>query len=543
MSLEVHIGLLWDEPAIRGEFAGEFLVRCRVDCCRFLTLDETAGAFEAFSEPGRRQHDYAIRLCESLSPAHAERTLSEPKELAQKFDVDIVEAGRTWESGGQQFDIRVWWPIVKLDSLSDAEKTLDELRAMPGLDPLGLALVRLDRAVPDLPFEFRFGSFSGRALEIWTTPLSPESFFRLHDVPIGRGFHWQRKESLDYRGSLRLFHPGGAGLSAVNRLELESYLESAVGSEMRSDLPAAFSQAQAIAARSTVLATANRHHFADGFDLCHDDHCQCYQGILREADAVVAPIRESSGIILVSPLSTPLNPPTKWRETGAHSRAALPNDASSFIVHRSSLPRVVDARYAKSCGGVSERYEAAWGGEGPDYFTVRACGEFSVPDLSREDSAREFLKSDSPAWCNPRLHPYPDPWDKDPLFRWTFEYTRKELGDLIAEKTGHDVGRVQELNAIRRGKSGRILILEIVGEAGTQHIYGELNIRRALSKSHLPSSFFVVDERADRIILSGGGWGHGVGLCQLGAAAMARAGWNVESILNHYYPRTELMNL
>jgi len=515
MSLEVHIGLLWDEPVIRGELICDHLVRCRVDCCRFLTLDESAGSFEVFGDAGRRQGQYAIRLSESLSPEHAEKILSAPTELARRFDVDVMEAGKTWESGGRTFDNRVWWPIVKLDSKGDAEHTLEELRALPGVDPLGLSLVRLDCAVPDLPFEFRFGSFTGHVLEVWTTPLTDASCFWLYDVPIGRGFHWQRKETLEYRGGLRLFHPGGAGLSAVNRLDLESYLESAVGSEMRSDLPAAFSQAQAIAARSTVLATANRHHFADGFDLCNDDHCQCYQGIAREADAVVAPIKESAGRIITS----------------------------SFILHPSSFSRVVDARYAKSCGGASERYEAAWGGEGPDYFAVRACGDFSVPDLSNEKSAREFLKSDSPAWCNPRVSPYPEPWNRDPLFRWKFEYSRKELGELIAEKTGRDVGSVRELKAIRRGKSGRTLILEIVGEAGSFRVYGELNIRRALSESHLPSSFFIVDFHADRVVISGGGWGHGVGLCQLGAVAMARAGWSVESILEQFYPQTELTRL
>ncbi|MBU0508939.1 hypothetical protein KKH27_08900, partial [bacterium] len=286
------------------------------------------------------------------------------------------------------------------------------------------------------------------------------------------------------------------------------YLESAVGSEMRSDLPAAFSQAQAIAARSTVLATANRHHFADGFDLCNDDHCQCYQGIAREAETVIAPIKESEGTVLVS-----------------------------------SFPRVIDARYAKSCGGVSERYEAVWGGEGPDYFAVRACGEYAVPDLTDEDAAREFLKSDPPAWCNPRVCSYPEPWDKDPLFRWEFAHTRREWGALIAEKTGLEVGALRELVPVRRGASGRILILEIVGEAERQRVYGELNIRRALSPSHLPSSFFVIHERGDSLVISGGGWGHGVGLCQLGASAMALRGWSVEKILEHYYPVSDLGRL
>ncbi|MFZ5432436.1 MAG: SpoIID/LytB domain-containing protein [Calditrichota bacterium] len=514
MSISVHIGLLWDESVIRGELICDHLVRCRVDCCRYLTLDNTAGSFEVSGEAGRREGEYGIRLSESLSPQHAEAALMAVHEIALRYDVDIVEAGRTWESGGHTFDNRVWWPVVKLESPADTMAVLDELRGMPGADPLALAVVRLDKAVPDLPFDFRLGDFSAKVLEVWTTPLTESSCFWLYDVPIGRGFHWERKEQLEYRGRLRLFHSGDAGLTAVNELPLESYLESAVGSEMRSDLPPAFSQAQAIAARSTVLATAGRHHRADGFDLCNDDHCQCYQGIAREADAVIAPIRESSGKVLTS----------------------------SFIPHPSSL-RIVDARYAKACGGVSERYEAVWGGEGPDYFAVRACGEFAAPDLSDERNARDFLENAPAAWCDGREHPYPEPWDKDPLYRWQFAYTPSELGELVAKKTGHVVGAVRELKVIRRGKSGRILILDIVGEANTIRIYGELNIRRALSPSHLPSSYFVSDLRGEHIILSGGGWGHGVGLCQLGAAAMAKAGWSVEQILNHYYPGSEVTTI
>jgi SpoIID/LytB domain protein len=308
------------------------------------------------------------------------------------------------------------------------------------------------------------------------------------------------------------------------------YLESAVGSEMRSDLPPAFSQAQAIAARSTVLATAGRHHRADGFDLCNDDHCQCYQGTQREAGAVVAPIKESAGQVLVH-ASTPPTPPAGGGESD-----------SSLIPHPSSL-RVVDARYAKSCGGVSERYEEAWGAEDHPYFEVRACGDFPVPDLTDEAHARAFVLSHPPAWCNDKLFPYPEPWDKDPLFRWTREFDRAEWGRLIESKTGTAVGAITSMHVQRRGPSGRILILEVTGETDSLVIYGELNIRRALSPSHLPSSFFVWDMEGDTITLHGGGWGHGVGLCQLGAAAMAKAGKSVESILEHYYPQSELREL
>jgi peptidoglycan hydrolase-like amidase len=336
----------------------------------------------------------------------------------------------------------------------------------------------------------------------------------LHEVPIGRGFHWEHKETLEYRGTLRVWQGQGRALTAANSLDLEAYLESTVGSEMRSDLPPAFSQAQAIAARSTVLATANRHHYSDGFDLCNDDHCQCYQGTTREANAVVEPVKLTAGRVLI------------FRER--QGRASTEST------------RCVDARYAKACGGISERYEACWGEDGPDYFAIRACGDFEVPDLTIEKEAADFIKLPPRAWCNEKIHPYPDPWDKDPLFRWKFVHTRIQLGDLIHEKTGTPTGPIQALHVIRRGKSGRILILDIVGAVGTIRLFGELNIRRALSKSHLPSSYFIIEQDRDHITLIGAGWGHGVGLCQLGASAMAKAGMSVEKILEHYYPGSEV---
>lgn len=504
MNTTVDIGLLWNEQTITGELSGGHAVQCRTDCCRYINLAHTTGRFDARAVLSARDQRFALRLGEMFTLKRAEQALAPLCKARPDLDGDLLEAGKTWEAGTRVFDNRVWWPIVKGDSFEEIEKLAAELRDLPGLDPLAFTIVPLDQAVPSAQFEFSLGDFSARVLEVRIVPLDTSALFRLDNVPIGRGFHWQRKEALEYRGILSLFD-SGRGLTAVNRLPLEIYLESTVGSEMRSDLPPAFSQAQAICARSTVLATARRHHRADGFDLCNDDHCQCYQGTQRESGATVAPVRETAGQVL-----------------------AYEN-------------RIVDARYAKSCGGLSERYQAVWGGEGPDYFAVRPCGDFALADLTDENAARNFLENAQPAWCNPEQHPYPDPWDKDPLFRWQFRFSPLKLGFLIEEKTGFSVGTIKELRPIRRGESGRILILDIVGSERTHRIYGELNIRRALSPSHLPSSFFVTEQRADEIMLIGGGWGHGVGLCQLGACAMAKAGFPLQMILTWYYPNTYLM--
>ena len=400
------------------------------------------------------------------------------------LDLDMVEAGRLWKTSQGVLDNRVWWPVVTLASRDDAEAVLESLRAIEGSESPRLRRGAARPAEARGAFELTVGDFSGAC---WSSSAGAAGRRAsiLDDVPIGRGFHWERKERLEYRGDLRLFRPA-AGLTATNRLPLETYLESAVGSEMRSDLPPAFSQAQAIAARSTVLATANRHHRADGFDVCNDDHCQCYQGTQREADAVVAPVREPPSVFL-------------------------------------PVPRVVDARYAKSCGGASERYEAAWGEEGPDYFAVRPCGDFGARSDARR--RRPPLSRCAARLLQARCIPIPIRGTRIRSSAGTSAHPRG-VGPLLLEKTGHRVGALTAFHVKQRGKSGRILLLEI-GSAGRTTIYGELNIRRALSHPHLPSSYFVADEHGDTITLKGGGWGHGVGLCQLGAAAMAQKGWSV----------------
>ncbi|RPH95647.1 SpoIID/LytB domain-containing protein [candidate division KSB1 bacterium] len=499
MNFSVDIGLLWEEENISGELTGEYAVQCRMDCCRYLNLAKTTGKFSAQLPASQSAATYGIRLGEMFSSARAEQMLTPLQASRPNLDLDILEAGKKWEANGRELDNRVWWPVVQCGSRSDAEAVAAELRELPGLDPLAFMIVKLEKAEPSAPFGFSLGEFSARILEVRMVPLDANSVFRLHHVPIGRGFHWQRKETLSYRGILSLFSPGHE-LTAVNRLPMEMYLESTVGSEMRSDLPPAFSQAQAICARSTVLATANRHHRADGFDVCNDDHCQCYQGTQREAQAVIEPVRATAGQVLLDE------------------------------------NRVVDARYAKSCGGLSEKYEAVWGGEGPAYFAVRPCGEYYTRNINDDDSARISLVEPPKAFCNPKHYPYPDPWDKDPLFRWKYSHAPEKLGALVEEKTGTAVGKVRELRSVKRGQSGRILILDILGSERTLRVYGELNIRRALSPSHLPSSYFVTENSSAQITLIGGGWGHGVGLCQLGACAMAKAGMSVPRILDWYYP-------
>ncbi|MCB9357378.1 MAG: SpoIID/LytB domain-containing protein [Calditrichaeota bacterium] len=511
--LSVSIGLLWNEPVIQGTLNGSYSAQCFTDCNRWLDLEEVTGRLRAADkEPERQVQQWAIRLGECFSKEKAELLLAKVENPDLIIRGEVVEAGKKWPTRLGMLDNRVWWPVIKLDGRDQAEIVFEELRRT---FPIGMAVMRLSK--PDMKpmFWLRLGNLGGNVVRVKLVPNSPDATITLKDVPIGRGFHWERREALTYRGEMEIFATPDGGLTAANHLPLEHYVETAVGSEMREDLPPVFSQVQAIAARSTALATANRHHFGDGFDLCNDDHCQCYQGTVREADAVIEPIRATSGRILV------------FGQRDAEDRPI-------------GTWRVVDARYAKACGGVSDRYSDIWGPDEPGYFEVQPCGQFHAPDLEDDRVAERFLYDSPKAYCNPGHYPYPQPWDEDKLFRWVREYDPIQLSGIVERKTGAHIGVVKDLMPRQRSQSGRIMILDILGSEGTTTLYGELEIRRALSDSHLPSSCFVLKRARGMLILRGGGWGHGVGMCQLGAVAMAKEGWTIERILAHYYPNTAL---
>ncbi|MFH1012021.1 MAG: SpoIID/LytB domain-containing protein, partial [bacterium] len=451
--IQIDIGLLWGEAEITGELAGDFEVRATDTSGKSVQVKSTSQGFHVRAISHRKELAFGIRLEESLSEERAREVLTNALAVSQSFKGEMIKAGVNW---GEGLDGRVWWPILHAGSLHDAEEFLDELRSKTSLESLSLSIVLMgDRS--DAPFELTIGAEKREVTRVSCVPRGQDSLFYLHDIPIGRGFHWERHERLGYRGELHLFASRGDGVTAMNRIPLETYIRSTVFSEMGPDLPDAFVAAQAIAARSTVLATAGRHHRGEGFHLCNDDHCQCYQGVLREPHEISPALSETEGEILV---------------------------------HNG---KPVDARYAKCCGGVSETYEAVWGGEGPPYLASRPCGEFETADLTDERNMQEFLSHKPPAFCNDELHTYPERWREERYFRWRREYNASELQTLLEAKVGIEVGALRELRPVRRGASGRILILEIVGSKRTLKIYRELEIRRVLSLSHLPSSCFIVE--------------------------------------------------
>lgn len=383
--------------------------------------------------------------------------------------------------------------------------------------------------------------FNGRLYdELRFEPLDQETAsFDLKAVTIGADFHWQRKEDQRFCGNLVLL-AGKDGVVTVNEVGVEEYLCSVISSEMSAFASKALLKAHAVISRSWLLAQIekkntpkNQTFFLDHeelvcwydredhelFDVCADDHCQRYQGITRVCTPLVGEaVRETEGEVLVF------------------------EDA------------ICDARFSKCCGGMTEEFQYCWEPVPHPYLRARRdCKEGKpVPALKREADADPWIRSSPEAFCNTKdetiLKQVLNQYDRETpdFYRWKVAYTQEELADLIGRKTGMSLGKILDLVPLSRGTSGRISRLKIVGSHRSYIIGKELEIRRVLSETHLYSSAFTVDKEEicmhvpRRFVLTGAGWGHGVGLCQIGAAVMGAEGYDYEAILMHYYPGAEV---
>jgi stage II sporulation protein D len=389
------------------------------------------------------------------------------------------------------------------------------------------------------------GSQIARQKEIRCLPLSG-STFTLFDVTIGIHFHWERKQEQTFRGILRLMSDDKGTLIAINEIFMEDYLTSVISSEMNAEAPLEFLKAHAITSRSWLVrmlqllwqagAPDKREsaptRYADEtirwygredhrfFDVCADDHCQRYQGITR----------------LIS----------------ENAREAVHATRGVFLIHKNDI---CDARYHKACGGLTDNFENVWEDIPVPYLTSVSDSALFHKPIDTELEAEHWIRTEPEAYCNTQegslltqILPAFDQetWD---FFRWTVIYGRSELEEIIREKSGLDFGDLLKLTPVERGPSGRIVRLKIEGSKKTAIVGKELEIRRLLSRSHLYSSAFVVSEERDAsglptcFILHGAGWGHGIGLCQIGAAVMATKGYSAEDILKHYFRETRLQKL
>ncbi len=388
--------------------------------------------------------------------------------------------------------------------------------------------------------ETSLGTYYIRETDIFE-PFPPNNAsFIIYGVTVGKSFHWERKENHRFVGSFKIIKENGK-LTLVNIAFLENYIESVIRSEMSENASIELLKAQAIVARSWTLAQLKkdetsavkerrqkgeiiRWYERDGhvnYAFCNDDHCQRYHGIGKSPSiSVHEAVTQTRGLALLGPRG------------------------------------ICDARYSKSCGGKTELYENVWGKdtenclasvEDYDYPT-----EFTDIDLTIEENARKWILSEPEAFCNTKDEKILSSvlvdfdFETKDFYRWEVSYSQEELAEIIKEKTGKNFGKISDLIPVKRGVSGRIVKLKIVGEKRSLIIGKELEIRKTLSRTHLYSSAFIVEKGKmrngfpDKFTLRGAGWGHGAGMCQIGAAVMGEKGYAFDEILAHYFPNAKI---
>ncbi len=375
--------------------------------------------------------------------------------------------------------------------------------------------------------------------EIQFIPLNGGEF-TLNDVVFGINFHWERKENQTFQGGLKIVARKNRTLTAINEISVEKYLASVISSEMSATAPMALLKAHAITSRSwlvamlemkkkfSTLGIPSQRSFQteselirwydredhDIFDVCADDHCQRYQGISKIiSESAQQAINETRGI---------------------------------FLTYENEI---CDARFYKACGGLTEVFENAWANTPIQYLQCVSDSQTEHPHIHTEQEAEQWIVSSPDAFCNTtdgnilrQILPSFDQETTD-FFRWNVEYNVDELSELVKKKSGIDFGIILNLIPIQRGPSGRIVKLKIEGTKNSLVVGKELEIRRWLSQSHLYSSAFIVERKENKFIFKGAGWGHGVGLCQIGAAVMAVKGYSPEEITKHYFRNAELKKL
>ena len=366
---------------------------------------------------------------------------------------------------------------------------------------------------------------------------SEDGYFELEDVVIGINFHWERKENQRFKGGLT-FMIEHEKVVAINEIPTEAYIFSVISSEMSATASLELLKAHAVISRSWLLkpiihnehnANAVLEHRTDDevikwyerdshelYNVCADDHCQRYQGITRaRTENVQKAIEDTRGLVLMS-----------------HGE-------------------ICDARFSKACGGVSELFENCWADSHFSYLervvdTKNADSVAVTPDLTIEANAEAWIRGEYDSFCNTHdkeiLSQVLNNYDQETtdFYRWKVEYTTEQLSELVARRSGIDFGTILALEPVERGASGRLTRLRIVGTKCTMIVGKELEIRRWLSESHLYSSAFVVDKTDVGFRLIGAGWGHGVGLCQIGAAVMGAKGYKYDEILYHYFVDSQL---
>lgn len=502
----VRIGMIQSAETVRFQCDSPFAVTdLQGNTMAEGSADEIVTVHLGSSSPAALR--YGVRLAIALSEEEARRL--QQTLLARQIPTTLWHPGLVLQLGQHLLDNREYWIVTGPFADESAAR-----HYAANYEPIGEAVVVreiVEKSTGTLICLEQPFSDGCRIM-----PLQPDAHIHLHDVTVGIEFHWQHQRTQILPGLLEITLNNAGKLLAINELDVETYLISVNSSEMTKENPMELLKAQTIAARSTILATMGKHHYDERFHLCSDDHCQCYHGVAN---------------------------------ISAYSRTAAEETEGVNLLY---AKRVCDARYAKICGGIMEDYQHVWDDRRIPYLIPGVDGKEALSwPLDSEEKVADYINSSPDVWCNTHKYAINSalPYNTRELFRWQVSFSREELGELIRRKLQIDFGELVDLITIDRAPGGRLIHLDIVGSKRTVRIGKELVIRRALSESHLYSACFYIkrdlDERGNvsRFHLIGAGWGHGVGLCQVGATVMAQEGFDHREILAHYYKESTLEKL
>jgi|GEM_PF-84159 len=510
----VRIGILQHQDTIRVSLRGKYQIQTEAGAALEAEIKESEDFRFSVETSVPAVLGYRLVLAKSTSREKADRVTS-PHSALEPLETLVL--GQDFGNGISSIE---YWRCSRRFGTEGEAIALQAL--LPHRERISLMtdLVEPPRGVILL-------QSAGKAIPVgkWIRfiPISPETDRAvIHDVVVGVSFHWKHYERQRFRGVVEVRIDNNGMLTAINELPAEAYLFSVNSSEMMSVMPEELLKAQTVAARNTLFATMGKHHYADPFHLCADDHCQCYRGSSRET---------------------------------VDSRRVTIATLGEVLVHEGTI---CDCRYSKMCGGIIESFDSVWNEDPRGYLIAK-------PDADPGSDVEQYFPADSEERAAALIAAKPDVWCNTtgddvppylrysaPYFRWEVKLERQELEKRLSQYLGENIGELKGLEPISRGASGRIEYLRVVGSRGMWvlgTVAKQYSIREALSPSFLYSSAFVIDYERNSdgsiaaVILRGAGWGHGAGMCQVGATMMAYRGRSYREILSHYYPNTELKSL
>ena len=507
----VRVGIVLNAQEIEFQPASEMTITPKTEDKKYRSKQTETWRVRVNKESVKNS-PYRLLIGEFESKSKAKQ--ASKKFEAKKIKTEIKKQGDELWFGGklisgssvfrlyvsQEFESR-----EQAGKIKNAGTLLGDAQVVPGDDPLTGELILI--------------SPKGDELAVRDAVRLSETPFTIHNVQVGEGYHWSRQERRTYSGELEIRLNKEGNLVAVNVLPLEEYLLGVVPGEMPSSFPLEALKAQAIAARTYFLHNFNRVHRDDPFDVCADVHCQVYAGSDRKDDKIETAVRETRGLVLM---------------------------------HDEEL---CSTPFSAVCGGHTEHSDNVWSGDAVPWlrgtFDVERPDQIADKfDLSQETNVRTWIESLPDVFCNVEKNGSPAfaAYSKK-YYRWEESFSRAELEQNIRNYTGQNFGALQDLRAKSRGVSGRIIELEVVGTSNSVTIGKELRIRKALTPTTLYSACIVFDKIGssnglpDTFLIKGAGWGHGVGMCQIGAAMMAQQKHDAGDILEHYYAGTRVRQL